>query len=196
MALCLQVLDNWCLLLLLPKVANFTDSSDVVFDGWGFFYGFLSVICLGMFLTLIEQLSLTGKYTTMDLLYLNSFNCVFLLLLLDVFDDEIRDGIVYFATSSSTLFWVFFFLTIGFGIILNLFIILCTTHGSALTTTITGSCKGTIQILIGYSFGIVYFGDFEMGALNVLGMIMNLVGTSLFIIFKYREKASYSKISW
>lgn len=167
-----------------------------MFDGWAYFYGFLSVICHGLFLTLIEQLSQTAKYTTMDLLYLHSFNSVFLLLFLDIFDDEVRDGIVYFSTSASMLFWLFFALAIVFGIALNFVIFLCTTYNSALTTTIVGACKGTLQIFFGYTFGIIYFGDIELGIFNFFGIIINLIGTFLFAVWKYAEKASNSKISW
>jgi len=152
-----------------------------------YLYGSLSVLLQAFYLTLIERLALNSQYSTLDMIYLNSFNGLIFFLIADLIYDEIRDAFMYFFTSSSLSFWAAFIGAIVCGAILNFSIFLCTTRNSALTTTVVGNGKAVIQSIIGYILGIYLFYDVVPSFWNVTGIVINLFGCVLYTYVKVKE---------
>jgi len=139
------------------------------------------------------------KFSTFDLLYLNSINSIFLLIILDVFDDEIFDVFAFCNSEerkNDELLYVFFGLVIGFGVAFTFFQFVCTTTTSALSTTVAGSAKSTIAAFIGSTTGLSYLMDGELNAFNILGMLLNWAGATLFLYNGWNDIQSHAKTTW
>ena len=83
---------------IIPKIPAVTES---YFDPWAYFYGILSLGTQGAFLVFMEQAHKQGKIAPLDLMHCVTFNNVFLLIILDIFDDEARDSLIYFTSSGN-----------------------------------------------------------------------------------------------
>lgn len=166
---------------------HFSGFYDFNFDIWTYIYGTISIVCQSIYLTFIERLSLQGQYSTLDLIYMQSFNCLCLFLLADLIWDEVRDAFMFFITSTTIAFWFAFVGLLFVGCLLNFAAFYCTTRNSAVTTTVVGNVKAVLQSVIGYIMGLYLFYDIVPNALNILGIVINLCGCFLYGYVKSKE---------
>jgi len=84
-------------------------------------------------------------------------------------------------------FHVTFQLVLVGGCLLNYLLFLCTTHNSALTTSVTGAVKSVGQTAV----GMFTFGGIAINVFTLSGIFLNLFGGILYTFVKY--KASEAK---
>ncbi|XP_072049530.1 uncharacterized protein [Amphiura filiformis] len=155
---------------------------DLTFDLTAYVAGILSVLSQASYLTLVQKLSLNSKMTATGILYLNTLICtpfLFIFILL-TFNLSTLSTYQYI---KDPLFISLLVLVMCMGMMLNYSIFLCTTLNSALTTSIVGVIKGVVTTLI----GMVTFGGVQLTVLNVIGMIVNTIGSVWYVYEKYLE---------
>jgi hypothetical protein len=67
----------------------------VSFDIWGLAYSLGALLMLTASLVLMERLNTQQNICPLELIYLNSFNCLCLFLVADIVQDEVRDAYMY-----------------------------------------------------------------------------------------------------
>lgn len=88
-------------------------------------------------------------------------------------------------------FLICFFFQSGLAFLLNYSIFLCTNINSALATSVTGQIKNIATTLVGY----FSFGDVTYNILNVFGLILGVIGSTLYSWLKYEESEASKKKS-
>ncbi|XP_057521427.1 UDP-galactose/UDP-glucose transporter 7 isoform X2 [Amaranthus tricolor] len=158
---------------------------DFSFDIFGYSLALTSVFFQTMYLVLVEKSGAEDGFSSVEIMFYNSFLSLPFLLLIVVATREIPDSLsLLFAKSSSLSFLVIFAASLIMGIALNFTMFLCTIVNSALTTTIVGVLKGVGSTTLGF----VLLGGVEVHALNVSGLVINTAGGVWYSYAKYQEK--------
>uniref|UniRef100_A0A1I7XYH1 TPT domain-containing protein n=1 Tax=Steinernema glaseri TaxID=37863 RepID=A0A1I7XYH1_9BILA len=148
-------------------------------DQWSLLYGIAAFGMQAASFVLIENLA--NQYSTLDLIYMNSFNCLVFFLLADLIQDELRDSFMYFITSSSTLFTVCLAALIIFGVLMHCFAIMCICKTNALMTTVVGNVRAALQTFVAYSISVYLFYDYAPTFLNFVGLVIAIAG-AVFVV--------------
>ncbi|TMS38625.1 hypothetical protein L596_005309 [Steinernema carpocapsae] len=143
-------------------------------DQWSCLYGITAFCMQGAAFVLLESLS--SQYSTVDLIYMNSFNCLVFFLIADLVQDELRDSFMYFITSSTTLFGVCLGALILFGVLMHCFAVICIANTNALTTTVVGNIRAAFQTFIAYTISVYLFYDYAPTILNFVGLVITVCG--------------------
>lgn len=168
---------------------------DFSFDIWSYVYGILAVIFQATYLIMIERLSLSNTYSPVEMMYMNSFNCLVFFLIADLVQDEIRDAFMYLMTSASSLFVFCFLCLMVLGLVLNYAMFMCTAVNSALTTCILGNLKAALQTFAGYYMSVYLFYDIVPNFMNAIGLIITIGGVAAYSYYKLLEKQRNPKPS-
>ncbi|KAB7506390.1 Solute carrier family 35 member D3 [Armadillidium nasatum] len=126
---------------------------DLTFDPYAYTIGGFSVFAQGLYLTLVQRAS-ESCMSTFEILQLNNLN-----------------------------FQVIFWLLVTLGAILNYSLFLCTSLNSALTTSLVGVAKSSVQTLLGF----FTFGGVSYQPWNVAGISLNFFGGLIYTYSKYKE---------
>ncbi|CAL1536676.1 unnamed protein product [Lymnaea stagnalis] len=121
-----------------------------------------------------------GKY---GLLYYNSLLMLLPMFMLTVYSGELGEALV-FTEWTDPLFLVQFILSCLMGFVLNYSIILCTSHNSALTTTIVGVLKNLVVTYLGMFLG----GDYLFSLTNFIGINISVMGSVLYTYVTFRHR--------
>ncbi|XP_071952818.1 nucleotide sugar transporter SLC35D2-like isoform X2 [Antedon mediterranea] len=140
-------------------------SDDLAFDMLGYFF-----ISMNNIFTACNNVYVKKKLDSKDLgnngvLFYNALFMVIPLSCIALYNGEINKALQY-DNWHNPAFFCQFLLACVFGFVLNLSIVLCTLHNSALTTTIVGCIK---NIAITY-IGIVFSSDYIFSATNFVGV--------------------------
>ncbi|KAI6240859.1 UDP-sugar transporter-like protein [Aphelenchoides fujianensis] len=153
-------------------------------DLWSWNYAFLALVLHALTLIHIERLQ--EQYSsTIELIYLNSFNCLCLFLVADLIQDEIRDSFMYIVTSTTWLFASCFFTLIVLGSLFHAALFYCIAQAGAVHTSIMNILAGGIQLFIAYGLSIYLFYDLYPTWTNIIGVTMT-VATALYYYFKHK----------
>ncbi|KAI6215162.1 hypothetical protein M3Y94_00353000 [Aphelenchoides besseyi] len=153
-------------------------------DLWSWNYAQLTLVLHALTLIHIERLH--EQYSsTIELIYLNSFNCLCLFLVADLIQDEIRDSFMYLVTSTTWLFASCFFTLIVIGSFFHAALFYCVSQAGAVHTSIMNILAGGIQLFIAYGLSIYLFYDLYPTWTNIIGVILTS-GTALYYYFKYK----------
>lgn len=130
-------------------------------------------------LVLIEKLH-ENFQSTLDLIYMNSFNCLCLFLVADLVQDEIRDAFMYLITSMTMLFVGCFITLIALGVIFHAVVFYCITRTNALHAAIIHNVAGAFQIFVAYALSVYLFYDLAPSWTNIFGVIICTCATVSF----------------
>lgn len=145
--------------------------------------GLVSIFSQGLYLTYVQKLGIEKQLTALELLYVNSINCIPLFLLYILLSWEFVDA-VNFLRDCTFEFILVFLLVISMGCVLNYSLFLCTTLNSALTTSIVGVIKSVVTTVI----GMFTFGGIQPTVLIITGISINTLGGMGYTYLKYKEK--------
>ncbi|CAL4120000.1 unnamed protein product, partial [Meganyctiphanes norvegica] len=137
--------------------------NDPTFDGAAYTMGSLSVIMQALYLTLVQQCG-EKKLLTSHILYLNSCNSVIPFFIISCCTGELH-GIYHYKLLKDPFFQISLIMTLLMGLVLNFSLFLCTIINSALTTSIVGVAKSTLQTAVGF----YAFGGVTINTLNLTG---------------------------
>ncbi|XP_038060794.1 UDP-galactose/UDP-glucose transporter 7-like [Patiria miniata] len=168
----------------------FTGLGDLTFDLTAYTFGMLSVFSQSLYLTLVQSLS--SQHETLsaaDIAYLNSLNCIPLLLLYTTATSEFTQ-ILDFPDLHSIKFLVAFLVVISMGCALNYSVFLCTTLTSALTLSVVGVMKSVVVVIV----GLFTFGGVQLSVLGGMGVTLNTLGSGWYTYAKYQEKIGSVKM--
>ncbi|KAL3119100.1 hypothetical protein niasHT_003883 [Heterodera trifolii] len=151
------------------------------FDPWALAYSLLALLMLTISLVLMERLH-NQNNSALELIYMNSFNCLCLFLLADIVQDEIRDAYMYMQTSTSPVFYVCLLSLIVVGALCHAVLIHCITTANTLNTAIVHNFTAAIQVLVAYALSIEVFYDTEPDWNNIFGVILTMAATAFYFI--------------
>lgn len=164
------------------SLCSLSGYGDLSFSLVAYACGITSNFTQALYLLLVQRFTQQHKLTTTETLQLNCFNSLPILTLAAVLNGEI--GKVWgYPFAEHPLFPVMFFLTISVGMLLNYSLFLCTGLTSALTTSVVGGLKAMVQTML----GLVTFGGISHNLPTYLGIALNLIGGTGYIVVKYRE---------
>uniref|UniRef100_A0AC34GS10 Sugar phosphate transporter domain-containing protein n=1 Tax=Panagrolaimus sp. ES5 TaxID=591445 RepID=A0AC34GS10_9BILA len=144
-------------------------------DMWSIVYGIGALVMHAVALVMIERLH-ENFPSTLDLVYMNSFNCLCLFLIADLVQDEIRDAFMYMITSMTMLFVTCLTALVFIGVAFHTALFYCTTHASALHASIVQNISGALQIFVAYALSVYLFYDLAPTWTNILGVIICIAG--------------------
>ncbi|PIK61878.1 hypothetical protein BSL78_01209 [Apostichopus japonicus] len=156
---------------------------DLDFSLAAYLCGLVSIFSQGLYLTYVQKLGIEKQLTALELLYVNSINCIPLFLLYILLSWEFVDA-VNFLRDCTFEFILVFLLVISMGCVLNYSLFLCTTLNSALTTSIVGVIKSVVTTVI----GMFTFGGIQPTVLIITGISINTLGGMGYTYLKYKEK--------
>ncbi|KAM9982378.1 hypothetical protein ACTFIZ_006912 [Dictyostelium cf. discoideum] len=159
-------------------VAGITDLS---FNSLGYSLVLLSCIFQASYLIYVKKVA--SNMSTYDMLYYNSVLSLPITIFLMVVNQEIE----YFQTFEhlyNRSFQVYFILSIFLGFFLNFCIFFCTSVNSPLTTSVTGQVKNIASTII----GAIVFNDIIIHPINILGLIINIIGSIWYSFLKLTSK--------
>ncbi len=159
-----------------------TGLGDLRFDAYAYAYGILSVLTQSLYLTCIELSGLSLDVNT--ILLVTSVDGFLLLLALGLMTDlpQAAQRLIR-ADSEKTYIVVAGLLVLGGALQYSMF--LCTTHNSALMTTVVGVIKAVATTFIGF----FVFGGQPVTPLLVAGVAINTSGAIAYMLAKASEKA-------
>ena len=174
---------------------------DLTFDLWGYILVLLNDLFTAMNGIYMKKATLSGQCTKMGILYYNSlFSCIAMCALFSIQCiqelgfQHLRGSEKLGANSAHVKqeyspfslgpvfsfqhwgridFIVLFIMAALLGSILNYSIFLCTTHNSALTTTVIGCLKNVLTTYI----GMLFMTDYEFTWLNFIGLNVSITGS-------------------
>ncbi len=119
---------------------------------------------------------------TSEILYLNSVNTFPTMLMCSLMIGDFFPALEALI-KSTVAFKMLFAVVIFMGCFLNYLLFLCTNLNSALTTTVVGTLKSTLQTII----GLFTFGGIDLNIFTVSGMLINTFGGFLYSFAKYQQ---------
>ncbi|CAK8696289.1 unnamed protein product [Clavelina lepadiformis] len=158
-------------------------SGDLNFHLKSYAMGITSAILMSLQLIVLQYNGTEKHLTSLDLLYVNSINCIPIVftLSLGTFTDVLN-----YPHWTDIGFLFSFFLVVISGCVLNYSMFLCTTINSALTTTCVGAIKSGFTTLI----GIFAFGDVTPTAPFLVGQAINFGGGLMYAYAKFQHTRS------
>lgn len=153
----------------------------MTFNLEGYACGMVSNVAQATYLLLVQKY-VTADHSTAETMQLNSMNTFPLFAIYAVISGEFYE--VFSLKTLSLQLVLMFLLVLAMGCMLNFALFWCTSLTSALTVSIVGGLKASIQTLI----GLFTFGGVSTNVLTYLGIALNLSGSLLYIKVKYGEK--------
>lgn len=138
-------------------------------------------------LVLIERLH--ESFSTLDLIYMNSFNCLCLFLIADLVQDEIRDAFMYLITSVTMLFVCCFAALLALGVLFHAALFYCVNHANSLHVSIIQNLAGALQIFVAYLLSVYLFYDLAPSWTNIFGVLICSGATIAF--YKFSQQTEY-----
>ncbi|KAF7634519.1 hypothetical protein Mgra_00006090 [Meloidogyne graminicola] len=170
---------------------------EVSFDLLGLIYSFGALAMQSASLVLMEKVRTQMDMSVIELIYLNTFNCLCLFLIADIVQDELRDAYSYFQTNTTTTFYVCFFIMIITGSFVHSMLIYCVATTNTLNTTIAQNCSSSIQTFIAYLLSIEVFYDSSPTFTTFFGIIITIVATILYLVSsKDKQLKPFGKIKY
>jgi len=160
-----------------------TGFGDLRFTYLGYFEAIASFIAQSIYLTYVQKTGVEKNVSALYVTYINSINCVPLLLIETVANGNLLKSIE-FPGFYETSFVIAFALNVILGCLLNYTLFLCAAMNSALTTSIVGVIKGVISTTVGF----FTFGGASINFLTIGGLILNAGGGTIYVAVKYIEK--------
>jgi len=160
---------------------------DVTFDLRAYAMGFMSVLTNALHLIVLQYNGTEKKYTTIDLLYINSINCIPIMLIACLVG---IDDLMKYPHFREPSFILSFTMVMISGAVLNFSMFLCTTTNSALTTNLVGVIKSAVTNIV----GCFTFGGVVPTANFIAGQIINFCGGAVYVYFKYQQKVKDGNI--
>ncbi|KAE9554561.1 hypothetical protein FO519_002200 [Halicephalobus sp. NKZ332] len=152
---------------------------EISIDVWSIIYGIAAVSMHSLALVLIERLH-ENYSNVLDLIYMNSFNCLCLFLVADLVQDEIRDAFMYLITSMTMLFIFCFLALISLGVFFHIAIFYCVTQTNSLHASIIHNVAGALQIFVAYALSVYLFYDLAPSWTNIFGVFICISATAAF----------------
>ncbi|EGC30408.1 hypothetical protein DICPUDRAFT_41477, partial [Dictyostelium purpureum] len=144
--------------------------TDLTFSALGYSLVLLSCFFQASYLVYAKKISNTNM-STYDMLYLNSLLSLPFTFILVVVNKELE----YFSSYeylNNRSFQIYYALSVFLGFFLNFCIFFCTAVNSPMTTSVVGSAKNIITMVL----GAIIFQDIIIHPLNILGLIVNILG--------------------
>nr|CAD2138981.1 unnamed protein product [Meloidogyne enterolobii] len=155
---------------------------EISYDIWGLAYSLGALAMQTSSLVLIEKVRAQMDMSVVELIYLNSFNCLCLFLVADIVQDELRDAYSYLQTSTTTTFYVSLLTMIISGSFGHCLLLYCVATTNTLNTAVTQNCSASIQIFIAYLLSIEVFYDSEPNFTTFLGVVIAIVSTIFYFL--------------
>ncbi|CAF1644398.1 unnamed protein product [Adineta ricciae] len=172
--------------LMMTIGAVITSTGDVSYHFQSYLVGSLSVIFHSLYLLTVQRFS--EQKDSNDVLYINSLLSLPMISIFMISLSNELSGIQSYKGYRTVHFWFYFILsTIGGGL-LNGATFWCTIKNSALTTSVVGVLKSIFQIF----FGMFVFDRLVINNKTILGIILSLIGGTLFSYFEYMNKRTKS----
>jgi solute carrier family 35 protein len=160
---------------------------DLGFSLTAYICGIGSNFTQALYLLLVQKYS-EHHLSVTEILQLNSFNTLPLLMVAAIFNGEIGD-LSNYPHWQDVHFFILFGSAISVGMLLNYSLFLCTSLTSALTTSVVGGFKALAQTLL----GLFTFGGVSHNLATYTGISLNLIGGIAYIWARYTEnKANHS----
>ncbi|XP_077999720.1 uncharacterized protein LOC144452494 [Glandiceps talaboti] len=156
---------------------------DIEFNVYAYIYGGISVLSQALYLLYIQKTGIDKQISALGVLFINSINCIPLLLAHTLVTFELPKAIA-FLQITDPMFIAVFLVVISMGCVLNYSLFLCTTLNSALTTSLVGVIKGVITTVI----GMVTFGGVQPTVMIITGIVINTIGGVWYTWIKYQER--------
>lgn len=147
--------------------------AEVPTDFLSYLLGMLSMVALAASGILFENVG--QRYSPVEMLYIHSFNCLIFLLFADLYEDEIRDSIIYFFTGSSAAFIVNAAFVFMLGVLLQFIIFSSFVYVGAVTTTLTACIAAVIEVMLSFVFSIYIYFDRMPSLMNFVGAVLTAV---------------------
>uniref|UniRef100_A0A915D7B7 Sugar phosphate transporter domain-containing protein n=1 Tax=Ditylenchus dipsaci TaxID=166011 RepID=A0A915D7B7_9BILA len=149
-------------------------------DHWVIICAFSALAMMAFALVLIEGLQ--EQYSTLEIIYMNSFNCVCIFLTADLFQDEIRDSFMYLVSSTTGLLILCLIMQCIIGVLCHAALLNCVMKISALNTAIVNSCSSALQIVVAFSSSIYLFYDMMPDLYNIFGIVLTIAATVFYFL--------------
>ncbi|KAI1721260.1 triose-phosphate transporter family domain-containing protein [Ditylenchus destructor] len=159
----------------------FASAFELNLDPWGIIGGAASALMLASALALIEKLQ-EQHGSALDIIYMNSFNCLCVFLVADLIQDEIRDAFMYLVTSITPMLVLCLIFSIIAGVLCHAALIYCITNTNALNAAIVNSCASALQVIVAFSLSIYLFYDLMPDWYNIGGIVLAVAGTIFFFL--------------
>uniref|UniRef100_A0A7E4V9C6 TPT domain-containing protein n=1 Tax=Panagrellus redivivus TaxID=6233 RepID=A0A7E4V9C6_PANRE len=167
------------IVILMCIAAFFSSLYEIAIEFWAIGYGIAALTMHGFALVMIERLYETSQ-SVLDLIYMNSFNCLCLFLVTDLIQDEIRDAFLYMLTSMTPLFLFCLASLIVIGAAFHAAVFLCVAHANAFHTAIIQNLCGALQIIVAYTLSVYLFYDIGPSTVNIIAVILTTISTYMF----------------
>ncbi len=171
---------QWTILVILVGTV-LTGLGDLRFEAYAYAYGIVSVLTQSLYLTCIELSGLSLDVNT--ILLVTSVDGFLLLLAYGLMTDLPQAAQRLMAADGDVWSGVAGLLVLGGALQYSMF--LCTTHNSALMTTVVGVIKAVATTSIGF----LVFGGQPLTPLLVAGIAINTGGAIAYMLAKAGEKA-------
>ncbi|CAF1054040.1 unnamed protein product [Rotaria sordida] len=169
--------------------AAITSIDDVSYHMESYIIGSFSVLFHSLYLLTIQRYS--EQRTSNDILYINSLlSLPMIFMLMIIFPNELSN-IKSYEGYNTINFWLFFLLSTFGGGLLNGATFWCTIKNSALTTTVVGVLKSVLQIF----FGVFAFEQLPINNKTIIGILLSLIGGTMFSYFEYTNKQTKSGLN-
>ncbi|KAK5583269.1 hypothetical protein RB653_004860 [Dictyostelium firmibasis] len=155
--------------------------TDLTFNSLGYSLVLLSCVFQASYLIYVKKVA--NNMSTYDMLYYNSVLSLPITIFLMIVNQEVE----YFQTFEHLYdrsFQVYFILSIFLGFFLNFCIFFCTSVNSPLTTSVTGQIKNIASTII----GAIIFNDVIIHPINIIGLIINVIGSIWYSFLKLTSK--------
>ncbi|XP_028402898.1 UDP-galactose/UDP-glucose transporter 7-like [Dendronephthya gigantea] len=156
---------------------------DISFHIGGYLAAIMSVFSQAFYLVFVQKTGVETGHSTLDVLHLNSINCIPLLIIYTLYNGQLVNSINSIEVTSKGFFPVLI-VDVFMGCVLNYSLFLCATMNSALTTSLVGVIKGIITTIIGF----FTFGGVAINLYTISGIILNTSGGILYFYTKYSEQ--------
>jgi solute carrier family 35 protein len=161
---------------------------DLTFDLSAYLYCSFSVICQAMYFSCIQKSGESQK-NPFQLLLVSSVIAVPTLFTLTLVTGELQTVInTYDTYLKNPMFFPSFLLVVSCGVILCFSQFWCTISNNAITTSVIGVLKSTIQTYIGWLFDTTVF----LGVFGIVGILMNLICGTWYTYLMYMAKSTNS----
>ncbi|CAF4532306.1 unnamed protein product, partial [Rotaria sp. Silwood2] len=164
--------------------AAITSIDDVSYHMESYIIGSFSVIFHSLYLLTIQRYC--EQRTSNEIFYINSLlSLPMILLLMIIFTNELSNVKSYKGYNTIN-FWLYFLLSTVGGGLLNGTTFWCTIKNSALTTTVVGVLKSILQVFL----GMFAFDRLPINNKTIIGIILSLIGGTMFSYLEYTNKHS------
>lgn len=173
--------------LLICIGAAFASTYEIMLDPMPTVYSVVTLLLMAIAMARIERLCTDGRVDSpLEIIYMNSFNCLCLLMIADIVQDEMRDAYLYFQASVVPTFVVSLVALIFIGAIAHASLIYALANANALNTSVTYNCASALQVIVAYIISIDAFYDSDPTMFNSIGIFF-AIGVTMVYFFSRRD---------